>query len=300
MGSVLLRLAAATLLLAGGSLAAVADTAAGIAAYDKGDYEAARSLLKPEAEKGDAEAQVKYGLIFAKGNGTERDPKEALKWFQKSAAQGNAEAMYCVGVAYDIGDAGATDRETALEWYRKAAEKDFVKAQYNLLQKGDGVPVDYAESVKWLQKAADKEYGPAEFYLATAYVQGLGVEPNGLSARYWAERAERHEAKDAGSLAGIIRKEFARSETEDNVPHSSGGDGTSFERAIVLSDPKTEDEGTRAENTVIRYFYLGWRKSGQGLATGPDELPYDIITIEKSGTQREIYFDIVNWFGNLE
>lgn len=303
MRSVLLRLTAALLVLALGSLAARADTAAGIAAFDKADYEAARNLLKPEAEKGDAAAQVKYGLFFAKGLGIARDPAEAFKWFEKSAAQGNAEAMYCVGVAYDVGDAGETDYAKAAEWYRKAAEKDFLKAQFNLgqmLQKGDGIPVDFDESAKWLQKAADKEYGPAEFYLAIAYVKGLGVEPDSFSARYWAERAEKHDGTDSGKLAEIIREGFTRSETEDHVPRTSGGDGTSIERAIVLSDPRTEDEGIQAENAIIRYFYPGWRKSGQGLASGPDQHPIDIITIEKNGKQREIYFDIAGFFGRME
>ena len=303
MGASLRRLMAALLLLVLQSLSATADTAAGIAAYDKEDYDTARQVLKPEAEKGDAEAQVKYGLIFAKGLGVAPDPAEAFKWFEKAAIQGNAQAMYNMGVSYDIGDVGPRDAAKAVEWYRKAAEKDYLRAQYNLgqiLQKGDGVAVDYAESVKWLRKAADKEDGPSEFYLAMAYVQGLGVEPDSFSARYWAERAESHEAKDAGILAATIRKGFTRSETEDHVPRTSGGDGTSLESPIVLLDPKTEDEGIRAENAIVRYFYPGWRKSGQRLATGPDQHPIDIITIGKAGKQREIYFDIVSFFGRME
>src|SRR4051812_42599087 len=106
MGRPLRWLIAAMLLLSLSTTSSLADTAAGKTAYDKGDYEAALKLLKPEAEKGDAEAQVRYGLLFAKGLGTASDPAEAFKWFQKSAAQGNAEAMYCVGVSYDVGDAG--------------------------------------------------------------------------------------------------------------------------------------------------------------------------------------------------
>jgi TPR repeat protein len=298
-----LLLIAAVIVLALPAMPGFADGAAGLAAYDKGDYEAARELLKPEAERGDPVAQVKYGLIFAKGLGVPHDGAEAFKWFEKSAAQGNAEAMYCVGVAYDVGDVGAPDRAKAAEWYRKSAEQGFVKAQYNLgqmLQKGDGIPADPAESVKWLQKAADKEYGSAEFYLALAYIEGLGVEENGLSARYWAERAEQHKAKDADRLAKIIRKDFARSEAEEHVPRTTGGDGTSLARAIMLPDQKTEESGIRAENTVIAYFYPGWRKTGQSLTTGPDQHPVDIITVEKDGKQREIYFDIVAFFGHLD
>jgi len=301
MGIILQRLMAAILLLCLASLTALADTAAGVAAYDKGDYEAARTLLKPEAEKGDPEAQVKYGLIFAKGLGVPSDAAGAFTWFQKSAAQGNVEAMYCMGVAYDVGDAGKQDPAKAVEWYRKAAEKDHLKAQYNLgqiLLKGDGVPADHVEAVKWLQKAADKDYGAAEFYLAMAYLEG--AEPNLFTARYWAERAEKHKAKDAERLAQIIRDGFKRAETEDGLPRTTGGDGTSIERAIGLPDARTTDVGIQAENAVIRYIYPGWRKTGQRLASGPDNRPYDIIEIEKDGKQKDVYFDITSFFGKLD
>jgi hypothetical protein len=300
MWSALLRLTTATILLCASSLGAAADTAAGLAAYEKGDYEAARTLLKPEADKGDAEAQVKYGLIFAKGLGVPADEREAFKWFQKSAAQGNAQAMYNMGVAYDLGVAGAKDIPKAVEWYRKAAEKDYLRAQYNLgqiLLKGDGVPADHAEAVKWLQKAADKEDGPSEFYLAMAYLEG--PEPNLFTARYWAERAEQRKAKDADRLAGIIRKAFKKAESE-GLPRTTGGDGTSIERAIALPDAKTTVEGITGENAVIRYVYPGWRKAGQRLASGPDQRPHDIIEIEKDGKQKDVYFDITNFFGKLD
>jgi hypothetical protein len=297
MGIVLRQLTAAILLLCWASLTVLADTAAGVAAYDKGDYEAARALLKPEAEKGDPEAQVKYGLIFAKGLGVPPDAAGAFAWFQKAAAQGNVEAMYCMGVAYDAGDAGQKDLAKAVEWYRKAAEQDHLKAQYNLgqmLLKGDGVPADHAEAVKWLQKAADKEYGAAEFYLAMAYLEG--TEPNLFTARYWAERAEKHQAKDADRLAGVIREGFKRAEAE-GLPRTMGGDGMSIERAIALPDAKATEEAIKAENAVIRYIYPGWRKTGQRLASGPKGRPYDIIEIEKDGRQKDVYFDIANFFG---
>ena len=297
------RISAVILLLCLQPVPAIADTAAGIAAYDEGDYETARKLLQPEAEKGDAAAQVKYGLIFAKGLGVERDTAESFKWFQKASAQGNAEAMYCMGVAYDVGDAGSKDPAKAAEWYRKAAEQGYAKAQYNLgqmLQSGDGIRADPEESVKWLQKAADQSEASAEARLSFSYVKGLGIEQSLLAARYWAERAERH-GSDKGKLtADLLRREFARMEQEDHVPRTTGGDGSSFERAIALPDAKTEFTGVDAEYAVMRYFFPGWSKRTQRLVSGPENRPFDVITVENDGDSRDIYFDITNWFGHME
>jgi hypothetical protein len=301
MNMVLRRLVFAILLLC--PVAASADTAAGLAAYDKGDYERARSLLKPEAEKGDPAAQVRYGLLFAKGLGVPRDGAAAFKWFQKSAAQGNAEAMYCVGVAYDVGDAGSKDPAKALAWYRKSAEQGYAKGQFNLgqmLQSGDGVAADQEEALQWLEKAAAQNEDGAEASLGLAYVKGLGVEPNLLTARYWAERSAAHGSEYGKKFAEALHKDFAQIEAADHVPRTAGGDGSTLERAIRLPDQKTESTGVDAEYRVLHYFFPGYRKVSQALLTGPDNRPYDVLTVSKDGKQRDVYFEITNFFGNME
>ena len=293
------------ILLAGlASAPAIADTAAGIAAYAKEDYETARNLLKPEAEKGDPEAQVKYGLIFAKGLGVPRDGAEGFKWFQKSSDQGNVEAFYCMGVAYDTGDAGAKDLTKAAMWYRKGAEKGYAKAQYNLavmLQYGDGVPTDIDEGMKWLRKAAEQSNADAEGRLAYDHIKGgFGVEENLLAARYWAERAAQHGDERGQQIAEELHKEFIRIEREDHVPRTAGGDGSTLERAIQLPDQTKETTGVSAEYDVLHYFFPGYRKISQALLSGPNDRPYDVLTVSKDGKQRDIYFDITNFFGNME
>jgi hypothetical protein len=298
-------LAIAFLVLRASTGLAAADTAAGVAAYDNKDYTNALKLLKPEAENGDPEAQVKYGLIFAKGLGVTKDAAEAFNWFQKSAAQGNVEAMFCMGIAFDIGDAdGGKDPAKAAAWYRKAAEKGYARAEYNLagmLQYGDGVPANLGEGAAWLRKAAEQSYPPAERGLAYDSIKGeVGVEQNLLAARYWAQRSKQHGDADGTKIAEILEKEFARMEQEDHVPRVTGGDGSSIERAIQLPDEKTEMTGVDAEYKVLGYYFPGYGKKSQALMTGPDQRPYDLLTIQKNGKSRDVYFDISNFFGNME
>jgi len=59
----------------------------GLAAYRRGDYATALSLLKPLAEQGDARAQAQLGIMYAEGKGVARDDSEALKWLRKAAEQ---------------------------------------------------------------------------------------------------------------------------------------------------------------------------------------------------------------------
>ena len=67
-----------------------ADFAAGLRAYDKGDYATALKEWQPLADGGDARAQLRLGLMQAYGKGLKANPQEAEKLFLK-AAQGKAD-----------------------------------------------------------------------------------------------------------------------------------------------------------------------------------------------------------------
>jgi TPR repeat protein len=62
--------------------------------------------LAENAEKGDAEAQRKLGLIYYRGLGVEIDRAEAFKWFTLAADQGNLEAMQLRGLIVGGLDSG--------------------------------------------------------------------------------------------------------------------------------------------------------------------------------------------------
>ena len=59
--------------------------------------------LRAAADKGDAQAQFRLGVMFASGRGAERDLPQAAYWFQKSAEQGNAAAQFNLAVLYAQG-----------------------------------------------------------------------------------------------------------------------------------------------------------------------------------------------------
>ena len=67
--------------------AAHADIDQAVAAFERGDYEAALREVRPLAEAGDAEGQYLLGLLYAFGDVAQRDLEEATKWIRKAAEQ---------------------------------------------------------------------------------------------------------------------------------------------------------------------------------------------------------------------
>lgn len=150
---------------------AVADFAAGVRAYDTGDYEAAYLEWLPLAEDGDPAAQRNIGHLYRKGLGT------------------------------------TPDLVKAAQWYRRAAELGFARAQANLAsmyRRGDGVPQDYAEAAKWFERAGHQGHVIAQFNLALMYERGLGVPQSEPKAFAWYYNAARAGHKKAAARLGTL------------------------------------------------------------------------------------------------
>ena len=71
--------------------------------------------------KGVAGAQFNLGVMYARGDGVEKDPAEATRWYRKAAEQGHAEAQFNLGLRYYKGEGVRKSRTMALKWFRKAA-----------------------------------------------------------------------------------------------------------------------------------------------------------------------------------
>jgi TPR repeat protein len=150
----------------------------GIDAVNKGDYATALRELAPAAERGNAEAQYRLGIMYEFGRGVAMDKSKAMSLFRKSAAQGNSSAQVELGVIYATGDGIAQDDAKAVEWFRKAAVQGNATAQVDLglmYAKGTGVRRDDAQAIAWFRKAADQGLPLAQFKMGVAYENGEGV-----------------------------------------------------------------------------------------------------------------------------
>ena len=135
------------------------------AAFDRGEYAAALALMRPLADQGNAAAQVRLGLMYARGHGVPRDDAGAVRWYRKAAESGYAWGQTNLGYMYSMGRGVAKDDARAVEWYRMAAEQDFAMAQDNLgvmYRDGRGVTQDAAVAVDWFRTAATSGFSEGQ------------------------------------------------------------------------------------------------------------------------------------------
>ena len=105
-----------------------ADTAAGRAAYEEGDYARAMSDWQSAADRGEADAQFGLGSLYELGSGDlKQDYHRADYWYQRAAAQNYVGARYRLALIWATG--------------------------------GDDFPADLAEAYKWVILAAESKGG---------------------------------------------------------------------------------------------------------------------------------------------
>ncbi|MEQ1755457.1 MAG: hypothetical protein ABL973_15145 [Micropepsaceae bacterium] len=66
---------------------------AGVAAYNAGDKKNALTIWHAAATRGVAEAQLRVGLMFERGDGAAQDAIEGYRWLRHAAAQGHPQAI---------------------------------------------------------------------------------------------------------------------------------------------------------------------------------------------------------------
>jgi len=200
---VLLVLAFAVL-VSGPGIAALQE---GLDALRKGDYATAAKELRPLADRGDAEAQYRLGLMYEFGKGFPQDKAQMMVWLGKSAAQGHPAAQTELGVIYATGDGVPQDNVKAVSWFRKAASQGNPTAQYNLgllYAKGSGVRNDDAQAISWFRKAAEQGELNAQFKMGVAYENGEGVTQDWVLAYANYAIAARGGYKDAAQYRDDI------------------------------------------------------------------------------------------------
>lgn len=186
----LLAIVAVWLAGAIGSLQAAEMTAA--EAIRSGDYATARTLLQPQADAGDPQAQLNLGLLYATGRGGAKDLREAAAWYRRAAEQGLPAAQNNLANAYLQGLGVDVAPDEAARWLQRAAEQGDPRAQYNLgtlYARGSGVPNDMTEAVYWWRQAAQQGVVAAQYNMGIASADGTGLTQNDAAAVYWLANA---------------------------------------------------------------------------------------------------------------
>ena len=162
-------------------------------AAKKGDARSAADLYEQAAERGHPGAQLELGMLYKIGRRPiTQDLAKARTWFAK-AAPNNIAAAYEYGVLLDRGEGGDKNCKEAQRWLQRAAEGGMVGAMTalgdSLLRSCNGEKKPEA-AAKWLRSAAEKSSVAAQFSLGILYFNGDGVAKNPGEARKWFELAE--------------------------------------------------------------------------------------------------------------
>ncbi len=97
--------------------------AAGLAAYDAGDYRSSFEAWKPLAGAGDVDAQVALAGLYMNGLGVAGDPDEAVLWYRRAALAGDPVAQLNLGDLYGRGQGAPRDPVEAYAWLSLAADQ---------------------------------------------------------------------------------------------------------------------------------------------------------------------------------
>lgn len=89
-------------------------------------------LYKAAAIAGDAEAAARYAVILEKGDGVEKNEKQAALWYRKAADMAHPEAQFNLGKMYLEGrGVDKKDLKVAWVWFSLAANYDGEKRLYS-------------------------------------------------------------------------------------------------------------------------------------------------------------------------
>lgn len=180
---------AAALILASSPAALAADTVRdAFDALNAGDFETARAIAAPLADKGDADAQHLLGFLYETGQGAPKDIQHAVDLYVKAGQAGQADAQFALGELASRGEGVKRDAVVAAGWYRLAAAKGHARAKLRLgvmAATGAGTPVDKAAAAAFFTEAANAGEPEAQRNLAIAYMGGDGVRRDMKAAARW-------------------------------------------------------------------------------------------------------------------
>lgn len=152
IGAAALSLAAIAATVAIGA-PALADTKAGVDAWNRGDYKAAVDEWRKAAIAGDPDAQFNLGQAYKLGRGVPVDLPMAESWYRKAALQGHAQAEDNYGLAlFQDGK-----RAEAVPWLEKSVGRGEPRAELvlgTMLFNGDGVERDWVRAYALMTRSS--------------------------------------------------------------------------------------------------------------------------------------------------
>ena len=166
------------------------------------------------AQGGSAYWQYEAGELYFHGEGLPKDRARAFALYLAAARQEFRKAYWPVGRMYSRGDGTEQNPAEAVRWLRKAAEEAGGLDAWNLLGlaygNAEGVDLDPEEAARCFARAAEGEHADGQENLGIAYEVGFGLPEDLGLALYWYERAAVGGNKTARERAEALRARGVR------------------------------------------------------------------------------------------
>ncbi|TPQ29026.1 tetratricopeptide repeat protein [Methylomonas koyamae] len=150
------------------------------------EFESKVVSIKAMANLGDAKAQTKLGVMYAKGDGVPQNLDESKKWIEKAANQGFEPARLLLDVIDNHGKPSDPKKSRAL--IEEAARNGSVSAYYilgKMYLNGEGVPENHQAAIVWLEKAGVNGHLKAQIMLGEMYSEGRVIPQDSIQAYKW-------------------------------------------------------------------------------------------------------------------
>lgn len=157
----------------------------GKSAYDRKDWVAAITNLRPLAEAGDDRAMIILGNMYNEGLGVLQNSQEALGLYKRAATEkNNPEGMIAVAAMYTSGIGVNRNINTSLQWFRRAALLGNQMGAFfyaTILFRGnksatDDIKPDFYNSYKWFRIVSQETEYPKFQQMAQAFSKRIAEQ----------------------------------------------------------------------------------------------------------------------------
>lgn len=104
----------------------------GVEAHRRGNHETAHLEFLRAAEQGNVYAQFNLGVLYANGEGVQKNNAKSVYWFFESAKQGYMYAQSNLGTMYANGEGVSRDYIKAYKWFSLASAQELESAATDL------------------------------------------------------------------------------------------------------------------------------------------------------------------------
>ncbi|CAM0141404.1 hypothetical protein VKS41_003889 [Umbelopsis sp. WA50703] len=241
------------------------------------DQEKARAYYLLSADQKFPDSQTSLGISLLQAG----EHAQGLKWLEMAAQKDNARALLKLGIMYEEGNHVEQNNELAAMHYKAAADRNDPVAQYLLglnYRLGDlGLQQSYPDAVTYLQKSADQGFASAQRVLGLMYGEGVGVTQDYQNAIEWFKKAAEHGDMRANGLLGAyyengygVDQDYIQALDYYTKAASTGSDAAEFSIAQLLHKMRRYSQAYKwygkaakrgrknARLMVARYKLHGW------------------------------------------